>query len=375
MLTDTRYTLVERLLHDLDMLTDDVWRALLTAYPQLDELSGTSGLGADQLVRPLVDLLLGDPGTGSTATASVDARAHTQARALIAAGRPQQELVDYYDHTVSLITAQAWRRGRAGDHTELTELTGRAAAVLDTVQRVIVDTYWTQARADRFGRHGRRALAHALLTGRASDAGTGTYRTVVLRSADRTGTWREKASDLLHDERIAHCVLAQEVVLFEAEGVSGRLPVGARLGLDRVAAGAAVSPVEDLPEAVDRARLVACLALAVPLLDLVVSAEQLPLELTLLQDETFATAMCTLVEPIGMRPDLLTTIRVLYQLELNRTSTARRLGIARRTLSGRLSRIHELTSLDPTSTRGIQILHTALTAVSLRDANRSAPGA
>lgn len=373
--------LAERLRRELPPITDAVWQALRARFPQPDLVDAPEP-SAQGLVRMLVELLIAGPGPDGAA--HVVAGCRRQALLRSRAGRPQQELLDFYDYGSSLAVAQIWRRGRPGDHTELIDITGRAVAVLGAVQKAINDAYWSQARADRFGRRGRRDFAHALLTGRASPVQAQAagvlpaqwYRTVVLRSADRTGRWRSRASEQLHDRGVLHCVLGQEVVLFEPAGGPGLLDVGRRLGLGAVAAGAAeVKAVPDLPLAVTAARLVASLALTVPLLDTVVSADQLPLELTLLQDEELSAVMLALAESIGRRPDLLETIQVLYQLDLNRTSTARQLGIARRTLSGRLARIHELTGLYPTSTRGIQILYTALTALSMRDAVGVAPGA
>lgn len=380
--TAMSHTLDERLVRDLDPLTEAVWKALRGRYPRLDDLCTPPGSAADQVVRPLVELLLAGTAPASASNV-IEARCRRQVGLLAGAGRPQQELVEMYDYGMSLITAQVWHRGRPGDHAELTDLTARTAVVLDTVQRVVADTFWTQARADRFGRRDRRVLAHALLAGRLTDLDEQTagvppaaaYRAVVLRSADRTGAWRTPVSERLHERAVLHCVLGQEIVLFEPAVQDGALRVGGHLGLGQVGAGAASAAVADLPAAVTEARLVAFLALTASLFDVIVSAEQFPLELTLLQDEDFAGRMRALAEPLGMRPDLLQTVRVLYLLDLNRTRTAHRLGIARRTLSGRLARIHELTGLDPTSTRGIQLLHTALTALSMGDAARAAPGA
>jgi hypothetical protein len=378
-------TLHDRLHQELPALTRTVWTSLRNRFPVLDEMEVTLGSPAERVVRPLAELLLIDGESGRGLSGVLEARCRQQARLLTRLDRPQQMLVDIYDYAMSLIVAQIWSLGDPGEYAELTEVTGRAGVALDTVQKAVVDTYWSQAHADRFGRQGRRALAHGLLTGfptqqQARDAGVDVaerYRVAVLRSPDRTGAWRAAVSEQLHELLVLHAVLADEIVVFEPDSSpAGPSTVGNQPRLGQVAIGvAAAAPVAGLPRAVVEARRVAGLALTVPLLGRVVSTEQIPLELTLLQDGDLAASMCALAEPIAMRPDLLHTIRVLYQLDLNRTSTARRLGIARRTLSGRLTRIHELTGLDPTSTRGIQILYTALTAVSMRKAGEMVAGA
>lgn len=377
--TEQTTPLHHRLREEAAALSMTVWATLHRRFPALAELPPAVEPSAGTLVLPLVEALL----DGSTR--ALENRCRRQARLLVRDGHPQQLLVDVHDFAMSLVIAQLWSHGRPGDYAELTEITRRAAAVLETAHKTVVDTFWAQAHADRFGRHGRRTLAHGLLTGSATPelvAAAGVsldhrYRAVVLRGPGTATTWRAAVSERLHERGVLHCVLGEEVVAFESESCETPLfVVGARTGLGRVSVGAA-EPVRvvDLPLAVAEARRLAALACTVPLLDIVVSASQLPLELTLLQDEALAASMCAIAAPIATRPDLLDTIQVLYQLDLNRTSTARRLGIARRTLSGRLTRIHELTGLDPTSTRGIQILYTALTALSMRRVAGAAEGA
>ncbi len=376
--------LTERLLGDVDHIRTTVLEAVADRFPGLLRAVEADGPAAPVQVRSMVEALLAGVAGGSAGSAALDRRIRDQVGHHVRAAVAQQDVVDLYDYAMSLVIGQAWRRGRPGDHAELTVLTQRAARVVETVQRIIGDAYWVQARADRFGRHERRVLAHALLAGRATAehaAAAGQplaerYRAVVFRAADDAASWQPRVSEILHDRGVLHCVLAQEIVAFVPETDAGPLSVGRRLGVGPVGVGTSEPrSVSGLPIAVNAARLVACLALTVPLLDVVASDDQIRLELTLLNDETLADGMRELAAPIGARADLLQTIKVLYQLDLNRTSTARRLGIARRTLSGRLTRIHQLTGLDPTSTRGIQVLYTALTAMSMRDAVRAAPGA
>lgn len=377
-------TVSGRLRAELETLTETVCRELRLRFPELDELPAQAGAGAEQLVAPLVELLVDADLTRGAATAILEARCRTQAAFMAQEHHPRQLLVDGYEYSISLIVAQFWHRGRSGDYAELTEFSTLAAGVLDTVHEAIAETYWLQARADRSGRRGTGALAYGLMTGcaaapQAQRAGlviAERYRAAVLRSDDRTDGWRPAVSDRLHERHVLHCVGDDEIVMFEPEtSCMPAAEVGSCLGAHRIAIGATTETVANLPAAVVQARQLASLAAAIPLWGTVVSARDLPLELTLLRDQRLAASMRALVGPLSEQPELLNTIRVFYQLDLRRTSTARRLGIARQTLSGRLARIHELTGLDPTGSRGIQILFTALTALSMRHPSGVTAGA
>jgi hypothetical protein len=67
----------------------------------------------------------------------------------------------------------------------------------------------------------------------------------------------------------------------------------------------------------------------------------------------------------GQGPDLPATLERFYANGLNKTRTAAMLGIRRSTLEYRLARVHQLTGLHPESTRGVQVLTTALVAAKL----------
>jgi hypothetical protein len=67
----------------------------------------------------------------------------------------------------------------------------------------------------------------------------------------------------------------------------------------------------------------------------------------------------------GQGPELRVTLEQFYANDLNKTRTATMLGIHRSTLEYRLARVQWLTGLHPDSTRGIQVLATALAATRL----------
>jgi len=59
-------------------------------------------------------------------------------------------------------------------------------------------------------------------------------------------------------------------------------------------------------------------------------------------------------------PDLVTTLDVYYQHDMSRVRSALALSIHPRTLDYRLTRVRELTGLEPGSTRGVRVLSTAV---------------
>jgi PucR C-terminal helix-turn-helix domain len=68
------------------------------------------------------------------------------------------------------------------------------------------------------------------------------------------------------------------------------------------------------------------------------------------------------VAGVAARPDLWETLRELYQADLDRGRTARRLGVHRSTLDYRLNRVEQLAGISPTSVQGILLFATARAA-------------
>jgi hypothetical protein len=83
------------------------------------------------------------------------------------------------------------------------------------------------------------------------------------------------------------------------------------------------------------------------------------------QDES-TQSLGALLDPLTERPDLLRTLRVFLDEEYDRRRTARRLGLHPNTVDNRLSRVTELTGLDPSTPRGVALLMTALALRDLR---------
>jgi DNA-binding PucR family transcriptional regulator len=69
-----------------------------------------------------------------------------------------------------------------------------------------------------------------------------------------------------------------------------------------------------------------------------------------------------LLDPLDRNPDLPHTLAVYLDHDLDRRSTAAALHVHPNTLDYRLRRIVELTGLDPSTSRGLQLLGAALAA-------------
>jgi len=78
-------------------------------------------------------------------------------------------------------------------------------------------------------------------------------------------------------------------------------------------------------------------------------------------------ALRELLDPLDRNPDLQHTLEVYLAKDLDRRQTATNLHVHPNTLDYRLRRIVELTGLDPSTSRGLQLLGAALAARRLAD--------
>jgi hypothetical protein len=81
-----------------------------------------------------------------------------------------------------------------------------------------------------------------------------------------------------------------------------------------------------------------------------------------------ATQLAGVLEPLASRPDLIETLDAWFASDFDRRAAAAALMVHPNTLDYRLRRIQELTGLELSSARGIQILGAALTARRLQEA-------
>jgi hypothetical protein len=86
------------------------------------------------------------------------------------------------------------------------------------------------------------------------------------------------------------------------------------------------------------------------------------LEYQLTRNSDAQADLAALLDPIDRNPDLPLTLEVYLEHDLDRRSTAAALHVHPNTLDYRLRRIVELTGLDPSTTRGLQLLGAAVAA-------------
>jgi hypothetical protein len=95
------------------------------------------------------------------------------------------------------------------------------------------------------------------------------------------------------------------------------------------------------------------------------------LEYQLTRPSDAHAALRELLDPLDRNPDLQHTLEVYLANDLDRRQTATTLHVHPNTLDYRLRRIVELTGLDPSTSRGLQLLGAALAARQLGDARHT----
>ncbi|MFA1543002.1 PucR family transcriptional regulator [Actinomadura monticuli] len=98
------------------------------------------------------------------------------------------------------------------------------------------------------------------------------------------------------------------------------------------------------------------------------------MELAILEQPAIRGRLAAVLKPLDAGTDLRRTLEVLLACNLDRERAARELWIHRRTLHYRLDRIRDLSGVDPSSARGIQLFRAALTSARLTSDRVPRPG-
>jgi PucR C-terminal helix-turn-helix domain len=91
-------------------------------------------------------------------------------------------------------------------------------------------------------------------------------------------------------------------------------------------------------------------------------SEEIALDILIGSHDGLRQRLTKRVADVASRPDLWETLRELYQADLDRGRTARRLGVHRSTLDYRLNRVEQLAGISPTSVQGILLFASARAA-------------
>jgi hypothetical protein len=294
--------------------------------------------------------------------------------------RPPDEVATYAALVAATVQAEYWAQAEPGDHLELVAYTLHVSTLVPHLQARMQLAYFDQLRRDGFDPDSGRHVARALVEGRATAemlwaAGhppARRYQVVVVRADPDADVEMAVGDALAQVPDALQCMVGSDVVLLEPADPGSDPPVPPRMGLllqddPRLAAAAIVTEPADglgaVPASVASAQRYAALAVRTGRVGRLSTHNDLFLESRLLADSRAVRELRGLVAPLAAEPELMRTLQALYLNDLDRTRTAHQLGIARRTLAYRTDRVRELVGLDPTGTRGVQVLGVALAAL------------
>ncbi|WP_131742814.1 PucR family transcriptional regulator [Actinomadura roseirufa] len=302
---------------------------------------------------------------------------------------PLRVLAEAWDAALAAATRACWAIAPAACFTEMAELTARAARLAGQAREACVLGYAQAPREGARSRRLRRLLAEALIDGApagaiAEAAGVRlapAYLVLLceappLAAAATAETHWERARERLDqlDGVLYTGDLAGLTVLFPAAdpALAGGQAAAFTAALASWSHGpvhAAATGRADLaaiPDSLAEAGRVLSIVKAIPdAEDRPYRAEELLVELAILGQPEIRRRLAATLSPLDAGTDLRRTLEVLLACNLDRERAARELWIHRRTLHYRLDRIKELSGIDPSSARGIQLLRAALTSARL----------
>ncbi|MFF2963472.1 PucR family transcriptional regulator [Streptomyces sp. NPDC057963] len=338
--------------------------------------------GSAELVRSVLDRGLELYRQGGHLPAEEIARCAALAVQLAERGERIAPLLHAWEVGCSVAVADCWVSARPGEQSELVSLTQWAStgvkeitaaislayvhaqkqAGLDTSRRVLADLMLNGATTDELAAtaHHTPAKEYVAVAGRVVGEIAPSAATVARASAALT------TGDLgLSCQAGRHlCILAPIRSHSGPDEQAGQIvETLKRVGITFAApAGAVIAPRSELAVAIQQAARIESLANIAGLDGKTVESNQVISELAISRDSEYRRQLISLIDPIVETPELLKTLRTLYLMDLDRTRTARRLNVARRTLTYRLERIEQLTGINPVRTRGILAFVLALAA-------------
>jgi hypothetical protein len=307
---------------------------------------------------------------------------------------PLQELELCCQIVMTCAFRHLWEQVRPQASPNLLRVSGRAVATLPTVLRTIRGAYTEEMGRMAGGRRAKELVIDALLSGGdavaiAYEAGVSIPEPCVIVSIAPTAVQGEAATASFSEVPVEARALLPEGALCAVTRDRTRLlallpapaaadpeaeprmrTVAANLALacceargGGFVAGLAAAAASDdagpaAKEAISTAGLLA--RIGEPgwsgfMLDAVVEA-------MLAERPDVQQRLATRLAAVRARVPLWTTLRALYDLDLDRGRTARWLGIHRSTLDYRLACVERLTDISPTSVRGIRLFSAGLVA-------------
>ncbi|TDD81249.1 PucR family transcriptional regulator [Actinomadura darangshiensis] len=298
---------------------------------------------------------------------------------------PLPVLSEAWDLALTAAARTCWVIAPPGRFAEMAELTAHAARLAVGAREACIQGYAEAPRAGARSRPLRRLLAETLIDGApagaiAEAAGVRLAPSyLVLRceapALTAASHW-ERESDRLEswDGVLYSGDLGGLIVLFpaaeplRAEDRSAEFTAGlaARTRGPVRAAESYRRGVANIPAALEEASRVLTIVKAIPdAEDRPYRADELLVELAILGQPGIRGRLAAVLSPLDAGTDLRRTLEVLLACNLDRERAARELWIHRRTLHYRLDRIRDLSGVDPSSARGIQLFRAALTSARL----------
>ncbi|MEO3823797.1 helix-turn-helix domain-containing protein [Actinomadura sp. B10D3] len=308
---------------------------------------------------------------------------------------PLPVLSEAWDLALAAAARTCWTIAPPGCFAEMAELTAHAARLAVGAREACIQGYAEVPCEGARSRPLRRLLAETLIDGApagviAEAAGVRLAPAYLALRCEVPG----RVADA-HWERAGELLESWEGVLYSGDlsGLVVLFPAADQLRAEDQAAeftaGLAACTrgpvhaaescrrgVANIPAALEEASRVLTIVKAIPdAEDRPYRADELLVELAILGQPGIRGRLASVLSPLDAGTDLRRTLEVLLACNLDRERAARELWIHRRTLHYRLDRIRDLSGVDPSSARGIQLFRAALTSARLagleRDGHRA----
>lgn len=368
--TTVHPAVLARFRDETDDLADGALRHCEEFVPGLTALPGRMRAAGLDAIRYSIALRLDLAEDGRDSTAEDEGPLRTYFRSAADRGIPLHMQLLIIRRTIAFAIHRYWLLAGPEHTDDMLEFTARMSRFHHRLEQISVDAYCQRLGGEQIAGGVRAAHAEALLAGTLPPPTGGTrpplaerYLLVVL-----PGRGGPAPLDRLDgDPRWMHVVQDGADVVLVPEGpgaaaIADELTVAARTAGRPTAVAVPVATPRDVPAAHERARALLDLTSVIGGAPRLVTPDDALPERLVAADPEVAGRLVALLDRLAAHPGLQETVDAFLECDLDRSATAERLHVHRRTLTQRLHRIRELTGYDARTTRGVQVLGLALTA-------------